>query len=177
MSHGCFGHFKTSDWKAMNLWTEVIYKFDDTYFWEFKGRPKIFMFQTCQEFVNIKSYPLMKCGKISDVLVAFPSAPGYTAKRSDGIGSWFIHYLMDALREKASSTDIMDILSTVQQRLSNHKSKRIVASSKNPPLSQVSTWMPFLFKKKFYFNRTGQNRLPILESQCCNNESIVPKDC
>jgi hypothetical protein len=159
MSHGNSQEVQMVDGKLINLWTDLVYPFNNTNFQEFIGKPKIFIIQTCQSFTKSNHSFSLKAenGIIADVLVALPNTPGYTSKRNKNkLGSWFIFHLMHVLREKASSTEFTAMLRLVQRRLKTHTESALKA--KNPPGSdsqvqntQVSTWMPIIFKN-FYFN-------------------------
>jgi len=177
MSHGNSQEVQMVDGNMVNMWTDIVYPFNDENFPEYRGYPKIFVFQTCQTFplTTHSSLKRPQNGTSSDILVALPNIPGYTSKRNKrGLGSWYIYYLTRVLRELASSTELVDMLGEVQRRL-KAKTEEVLAkkpTSGNVLNSQISTWKPILFNK-FYFNVPPQAEQPNAPSINISTDSAM----
>ncbi|XP_047113086.1 caspase-2 [Schistocerca piceifrons] len=138
----------------------VISKFDNASCPNLQGKPKIFFFQTCRgncTDIGVPSPPLPKeirtytdgrvqntIRKVSDMLIAFSTIPGYASHRDKYLGTWYIQTICQVFMEHAWNTDIEDMLKIVDQRISALMSDRSSV--------QTTSYENRGFCKKLYFN-------------------------
>lgn len=118
-SHGSFGTVEMVDEKDVNLYDQIIFKFDEHEFPCMKGKPKIFILQLCQDFPENKGFPIFanehqrNKGGVDDMIICFPTTPGSAALRDIYLGSHFIYVLVDVLMRNAHDTDFVQMMQIV----------------------------------------------------------------
>lgn len=148
-SHGCFSKIESSDHKDINLYKDVIYKFDTKNCPQLEGKPKIFLIQACQRF-GTDSVPdprtesdAMLQTPIDDAIVCFSTMPGYVANRDLYLGTWYTYCLAKVIMEEAHHMDFLRMLKKTQETM-----RKISATA---PQGQLSTYLD-LGIKTLYFN-------------------------
>jgi len=150
MGHGESNGFILVDGQTINIWTDLIYRFDNTSCPQLINKPKIFIFQACQNFSNVQQRSSMDSNSfrpqpiMSDALVCFSTIPGNVSYRDSYLGSWYIYCLTETFMNHAHNTNIEELL-----RMTNNRMTQINDGQDN---RQVSAWLAIAFNKKFYFN-------------------------
>ena len=127
----------------------------------FVRKPKIFIVQACRgeeddirkdavkdsKKIHSKPYKL-DIPLLSDFLIAYPCAAGYTALRSPDSGSWFIQELVKAMLSYYDKEDFLSILNRVNFKVAFYK----VQNLKEQPCFEVGLRMRCFFHE--YFNKS-----------------------
>ena len=149
MSHGRSGEVFCSDGNTIPIQTlQDMFSSCDT----LRGKPKLFFIQACRgdgedEGVSnaanttISSYelpspnqvdspidavkkPASKVPTHADFLYAFSTVDKYVSYRHEALGSYYVRRLVEALRERAFYDHLLDILTVVNQKVSNMEANR-----------------------------------------------------
>lgn len=115
MSHGVMINVKLCD-KYLNVYEDILTTFSEREFPEFRGKPKIFFINTCQEIP--KTFPSgTSCMDdtivLSDMLLITPCYPGVKSKRSPSTGSYGLQMVTKVFREKWKTSHIEEMLKEV----------------------------------------------------------------
>ena len=156
MSHGKSGEVFCSDEKTVPIQTlHDLFSQCDT----LRGKPKLFFIQACRgseedEGVSVAADTgISSCKQRSqsqidspfdsverqasrqpthaDFLYAFSSVDDYVSYRHEGLGSYYVRCLYDVFRERAVYDHLLDILTNVNQKVSNMEAMRPSAANKN----------------------------------------------
>ena len=156
MSHGRSGEVFCSDGNTIPIQTlHDMFSNSDT----LSGKPKLFFIQACRgdgedEGVSnaanttISSYelpstnqvdspidavkkPASKVPKHADFLYAFSTVDKYVSYRHETRGSYYVRRLVEALRERAFYDHLLDILTVVNQKVSNMEANIPSVGNKN----------------------------------------------
>lgn len=108
--HGLSNNIQLADNTLVNIWTDLIYQFDDTNFKEFRGRPKIVLVNACQGFAS-REHIVPFSNPISspnhpDFLVFIATSPGFQTFRNGAIGTHFMRSVAYVLMRKAHNMEI-----------------------------------------------------------------------
>lgn len=122
-SHGRFSSIETSDSREINLYRDVIYKFDAKNCPQLQGKPKIFLIQACQRFeyddatvkppLDRREVDSTLPTPIDDAIVCFSTIPGYVANRDMYLGTWYIYCFAKVVMENAYRMDFLRMLKKV----------------------------------------------------------------
>ena len=127
------------------------------------GKPKLFFIQACRgededegvtacSDTGISSYghvnspfdsvknPASRVPTHADFLYAFSTVDDYVSYRYESLGSHYVRGLVEAFRERALYDHLLDILTVVNQKVSNMEAKR--PSGKNKNLIKIFKQMP-----------------------------------
>lgn len=106
----------------VNIWTDIIYQFDDHHFPKFKGHPKIVLINSCQSFPDRAAEisdkiasPMRSFPSNPDFLVFIATSPGFQAFRDVNIGTHFMRTLAFVFMKYASTTEIRGLFSIVRR--------------------------------------------------------------
>lgn len=116
MSHGEHNVISLADDNLINVWKDVVYPFRDSECPWLAGKPKLFIFQYCQDS---SSHQIVGRNSgtpysMKDTLLCFPTLPGTTAVRDKFLGSHFIYCLAKVVMEHAADKDFVSILHEVR---------------------------------------------------------------
>merc|ERR1711915_145684 len=142
-SHGEEKHMlATYDCLTIDTEKDVLRKFNNENCPQLRGKPKVFLFQSCQGQevdygVEVRgshamgppgspskspSIPL-KDPSWEDMLVAYATLPGYVAYRHAVNGTWFIQSFCKVLMERSHDTSLRDMLDMVARTLKSYKTE------------------------------------------------------
>ena len=155
MSHGKSGEVFCSDGITIPIQTLDMFSNCET----LSGKPKLFFIQACRgdgedEGVSntanttISSYelpspnqvdspidavkkPASKVPTHADFLYAFSTVDKYVSYRHEALGSYYVRGLVEALRERAFYDHLLDILTVVNQKVSNMEANMPSVENKN----------------------------------------------
>jgi len=147
-SHGLNNNFMFADGVIKNIWTDILYQFNDTHFPEFRGKPKVVFINTCQDFhaipIQCTAPPL--AANHPDFLVFVSNSPGYKSFRNPEIGTHFIRTTATVLSRCARDTEIRDMFRMVQAIMNCPELEPGI--NRQPQIPEIRE---FLFMKSFYF--------------------------
>ncbi|ODM97059.1 Caspase-1-A [Orchesella cincta] len=120
--HGTDGNIIASDGKPVHIWKDILSMFNTKNCKELQNKPKIFMFQACQNFGNDigdedDAYP--PCFDHFVILKA--TIPGFAAKRNKSIGSVMVHYFTEVIRTNARRWSFQEMINAVQSKVQNYE--------------------------------------------------------
>ena len=156
MSHGRSGEVFCSDGNTIPIQTlHDMFSNCDT----LSGKPKLFFIQACRgdgedEGVSIaanttiSSYELLSPNQVdspidavkepaskvpthADFLYAFSTVDEYVSYRHEALGSFYVRGLVEALRERAVYDHLLDILTVVNQKVSNMEANMLSVGNNN----------------------------------------------
>ena len=156
LSHGYRGGVYGADSKPVEL-TTITSLFEGRNCSTLIGKPKMFFIQACRGGDEDKGvFPndddeVQRDGKDdkslpsnADFLLAHSTASGMTSYRSETFGSWYISILCDVLKDHALSFHLLDMLTMVNDRISD------AYTSKG--FKQCPAPVYFLRKQVWFFN-------------------------
>lgn len=126
LSHGLFGGIEMVDGELVNLYSDIVYQFDDYNFPIFKDKPKIFLVQACQNMPSLGS--LQKWNNksthhskvsLDNTIVCHATIPEVSAHRDIYLGSPFIYVFVHTLMNHAHDRHFLEIYHEVQVTFSN----------------------------------------------------------
>ncbi|OXA64607.1 caspase [Folsomia candida] len=143
-----------------NIYHDIVQPFSNKSFPKFEKKPKVFIFESCQNFA-ISDYSA--CLKMqndipSDILICLPALPGFSAYRNKTQGSLFMHYLVKIMMNHAHNMHMVELMGKIQKHIADE-----ILKSKSQAVS-ISHWASFLFSK-FYLLPQKNNDLPKLVGQ------------
>ena len=156
MSHGKSGEVFCSDGNTIPIQTlDDMFSNCET----LSGKPKLFFIQACRgdgedEGVSvsadtgISSYEQLSPNQVdspidavkkpaprvpthADFLYAFSTVDEYVSYRHEALGSYYVRGLVEALRERAFYDHLLDILTVVNQKVSNMEANMPSVENKN----------------------------------------------
>ncbi len=150
LSHGEMGAVEFIDGVNVQLYNDLIHPFVEENFSDFKGKPKVFVVQTCQGHPNRDSIqstrnvltPPKRTG-MKNIIVCQGACPGQYSYRNPKLGAYMIYVLVFVMMRNAHDTHFEKMLKLVQIKMDQIK------FDLNKELT--CTWMPYQFKK-LYFN-------------------------
>lgn len=100
-----------------NIYHDIVQPFSNKSFPKFEKKPKVFIFESCQNFA-ISDYSA--CLKMqndipSDILICLPALPGFSAYRNKTQGSLFMHYLVKIMMNHAHNMHMVELMGKVMQ--------------------------------------------------------------
>ena len=143
MSHGRSGEVFCSDGNTIPI--ETLYDMFSTCA-TLIGKPKLFFIQACRghgEDVGvsvasdgISSYEQLSPNQLyspigADFLYAFSTVDKHVSYRNEVRGSYYVRGLVEAFRERAVHDHLLDILTVVNQKVSNMKANMSLVENKN----------------------------------------------
>ena len=156
MSHGRSGEVFCSDGNTIPIQTfcDMLSECDTL-----RGKPKLFFIQACRgneedERVSvatdtgISSNEQLSLNKVdsglgsvsklaprvpkhADFLYAFSTVDEYVSYRHEALGSYYVRGLVEAFRERVINDHLLDILTVVNQKVSNMEAMEISGKNKN----------------------------------------------
>ena len=151
MSHGRSGEVFCSDGNTIPIAAlhDMLSGCD-----KLRGKPKLFFIQACRgenedegvtassdtgitsyghvgsSFVSVKN-PASREPTHADFLYAFSTVDEYVSYRDENLGSHYVRGLVEAFRERLVCDHLLDILTVVNQKVSNMEAKRPSRKNKN----------------------------------------------
>lgn len=149
LSHGEMGVVELADRLSVPLYDDIIHQFDEENFPVFKGKPKIFVIQTCQRLPTGQSIrlirnvltPPQKTG-MKNIIVCHGACPGQYSYRNPILGTYLIYVLVHVMMRNAFDTHFEKMLKLVQKKMDE------LQYDLNKELT--CSWMSFQFKKMFF---------------------------
>ncbi len=112
--HGKDGNLYMSDRSRVDLFEDIVFKFDVP---ELKGKPKLFFIQACQYFPesgsSFKQDVVKKLENMEDTAICLSALPGQGANRDIYLGSFYVYTLADVFMREAYETELQDMLNHV----------------------------------------------------------------
>ncbi|ODN00812.1 Caspase-14 [Orchesella cincta] len=144
MSHGILYNVKMADDQRVNVFTDIMDHFSERNFVGFCGKPKIFVFQACNNFsendLTDVSFLRDSTDMYSDMLYVTASLPGIKATRNKTKGSYFIQTFVKLLKRLAGNRDLENILYKIQEEMRDMRFGK--ERKRNIPM-----YSPILFRK------------------------------
>lgn len=152
-SHGKGDGIMCHDSKLISM-NEIRQMFDNDNCPLLSGKPKIFIVQACRGETFDTGVPTSGTDAIgyspannkptaTDMLIAYSTAPGYVANRTEK-GSWYIYLITEVFMRKAFNTRLDDMLMEVNQRMN-----RLRADGGEKQAAET-VWQGW--QRKFFFN-------------------------
>lgn len=112
--HGKDGSLYMSDKSRIDLYKDVVFKFDIP---QFEGKPKLFFIQACQYFPesgnSVTKHVSDRLTSMEDTVICLSALPGREANRDIFLGSVYVYTLAEVFMREAHQTELQEMLNQV----------------------------------------------------------------
>lgn len=118
LSHGSFESVQLVDGVSVTLHDSIIHQFNEQKFSVMKGKPKIVILQTCQDYWGDRPISLAQSQSnpfyLRNMIICYPTCPGSLSLRDVYLGSHFIFVLVHVLMNNAHCMEFQEMLEMVR---------------------------------------------------------------